>query len=103
MPSLIESILTIENRAASVVQAAHAEAKTLAAKAEQDAARERQQIALDIEQKVAAYKARAEEQYSVAKAQQDAEFRQATQLLERISDTELRPFAESVVTRYQEA
>lgn len=102
MPPLIEHILSLEQQANGIVQAAHEEAAAIAKRAETDAENERRRIQAATDQRLAAYREQAEEGFRAELARADAEFEAACRAIDAMSDASLKPYVDRVLARIEE-
>jgi vacuolar-type H+-ATPase subunit E/Vma4 len=97
--SLIDQIISLEKNASTIVDDAHAQAKSIARQAETQVETIRAEIDRATEKRVEQYRAEAETKLQDALAGAEAEFNAAHAALGRIDDAVLRTQLEQIVAR----
>jgi hypothetical protein len=100
--ALVETILSLENEADSIVAQARAEAKEIERSADAEVEAYRRQLAGETEQKISAFRKETEEKHHLFIAEARKELDQTLDAMDRIAGAVLREKINRIVGRFSE-
>lgn len=102
METLVETILSLEKEADSLLEEARGRAKEIEEAAKADLVSYQQEMAREVEARVAAYRREAEEKNQAALAQVEAELQSSLEALDRLDESAVQRQVERIVARVRQ-